>query len=49
MADGNRITNGIYTVSAEKGVAGVQVLLRGKPVFGAAQAGDARRCDRRGI
>lgn len=35
-ADGNSITNGVYTVIAEKGAAGVKVLLRGKPVFGGA-------------
>lgn len=34
QAIGNRITNGIYTVTAEQGAAGVQVLYRGKPVFG---------------
>jgi len=36
LAEGNRISNGVYTVSAEKGATGVQILLRGKPVFGAA-------------
>jgi alpha-mannosidase len=36
QADGNTITNGVYTVSAETGAAGVQIMLRGKPVFGAA-------------
>jgi alpha-mannosidase len=35
-AEGNRITNGVYTVTAKKGAAGVQVLLRGKPVFSGA-------------
>ena len=34
--DGSRITNGVYAVSADVGAAGVQVLLRGKPIFGAA-------------
>ncbi len=33
-ADGNTITNGVYAVTAETGASGVQVLLRGKPVFG---------------
>jgi len=33
-ASGNRIANGIYTVTASEGAAGVRVLLRGKPVFG---------------
>ncbi len=36
QADGNRISNGVYTVTAEKGGAGVQILLHGKPVFGTA-------------
>jgi alpha-mannosidase len=35
-AKGNTITNGVYTVTAKKGAAGVQVLLRGKPVFSGA-------------
>ena len=38
VAEGNRISNGVYAVSAEKGAAGVQILLRGKPVFVAFQA-----------
>lgn len=33
---GNSVANGIYTVKAAKGARGVQVLLRGKPVFGKA-------------
>jgi alpha-mannosidase len=36
QATDNRITNGIYTVTAEKGAGGVQVLWRGKPLFGTA-------------
>jgi len=35
-AEGHTITNGIYTVTAEKGATGVQVFLRGKSVFGGA-------------
>ncbi len=32
----NSIDNGVYQISAKKGAAGVQVLYRGKPVFGKA-------------
>jgi len=35
-AGSHRIANGIYTVTAKKGAAGVQVLRSGKPVFGGA-------------
>jgi alpha-mannosidase len=35
-AEGHTITNGTYTVTAEKGAAGVRILRRGKPVFGKA-------------